>query len=128
MKSIIRVAGLLFLFSTLGSAATWSGALVDAKCYAWFRGNTRTTLKFVDRNTAWMISYCAPTLKTGCFELVPEDGSTFPLDSYGNAQAWALVRKFRKRRILVVEVTGVKQGKDVVVSGVKLMRVVRRNS
>ena len=128
MKSVARVAGLLILFSTLGHAAKWSGALVDAKCYAWFRGNTRSTLKFVDRNTAWMISFCAPSLKTGCFELVPEDGGTFPLDTYGNAQAWALVRKIGRRRILVVEVTGKKEGKDVLVSDLRLKRVLRRNS
>jgi hypothetical protein len=128
MKSIVRLAGLLALFSTLGTAETWSGALVDAKCYGWFRGNSRSSLQFVDRNTAWMISYCAPSLKTGCFEVVPEDGGTFPLDSYGNAQAWALVRKIGRRSILVVQVNGEKKGKDILVSSLTLKRVLRRNS
>jgi hypothetical protein len=127
LNTIIQVAGLLTMLSTLASATTWSGVLVDGKCYAGFRGNTRSSLRFVDRDTAWMIQYCAPTFKTGCFVVVPVDGGTFPLDSHGNAQAWALVRKIGKRRLLVVEVDGVKKGKDVAVSTIKLTKVLPRN-
>lgn len=128
MKSIIRAAGLLAMLSTLASAGTWSGVLVDGKCYAGFRGNTRSSLQFVDRDTAWVIRYCAPRLKTGCFAVVPANGGTFPLDSNGNAQAWALVRKTGKRRILVVEVAGIKKGKDIAVSAIKVMKVLPRDS
>jgi hypothetical protein len=130
MKSVIRVAGLLTMFATfatLGSATTWSGVLADAKCYASFRGDTRSSTQFVERDTAWMIRYCAPRYKTGCFVVVPVDGRTFPLDSRGNAEAWALVRKIGRRRVMVVQVAGVKKGKDVEVSTIKVTKVLPRH-
>jgi hypothetical protein len=127
MKSMILVTGLLTMLSTLGSATTWSGVLVDGKCYAAFKGDTRSSLRYVDRDTAWMIRYCAPRLGTGCFAVVPVDGGTFPLDKNGNAQAWALVRKIGRRRVAVVEVAGIKKGKDIAVSNIKVKRVLPRN-
>jgi hypothetical protein len=130
MKSIIRVAGLLTMFATfatLGSATTWYGSLVDARCYAAFRGNVRSSLMYVDRDTAWMIRYCAPRFKTSSFAVVPIDGRTFPLDKQGNAQASGLVRKIGRRRVMMVQVAGVRKGKDIAVSSVKVTRVLPRH-
>jgi hypothetical protein len=127
MKLIIRLAGLLGLAGTLGFAATWSGVLVDAKCYADMQGNGRSSLYYVDRDTNWIVRYCAPRFKTARFEVVPVDGSSFLLDSNGNSQASALVRKVGKKRLLVVQVAGVKSGRDIKVNTVKLIRVLRKN-
>jgi hypothetical protein len=127
MKLIIRLAGLLSLAGTLSFATTWSGVLVDARCYASMQGNTRSTLFYVDRDTNWIVRYCAARPKTARFVVVPVDGSSFPLDSNGNAQASSLVRKVGKRRLLVVQVAGVKKGRDIKVNTVKLTRVLRRN-
>jgi hypothetical protein len=126
MKSIIRVAGLLVLVATIGCAKTWSGVLVDAKCYAGWRGDTRSSLQYVDRDMSWIIQYCAPRLNTKSFAVVPLDGRTFPLDSQGNAQASALVRKAGKRPLLWVQVVGEKPGRDVRVNRVRVTRVLRR--
>jgi hypothetical protein len=126
MKSIIRVAGLFALLATAGFARTWSGVLVDAKCYAEFKGDTRSSLLYVDRDMSWMIQYCAPSLRTGCFAVVPLDGNTFPLDTQGNAQAWALVRRAGKRPLLWVQVVGEKAGRDVKVNTVRVTKVFRR--
>jgi hypothetical protein len=127
MKLILRLAGMLGMVATLGFATTWSGALVDAKCYAAFQGNSRSTLYYVDRDTSWMIGYCAPRVKTQSFELVPVSGASFPLDSHGNAQASGIVRKVGKKRLIVVQVAGVRKGKkDVAVSSVKVVKVLPR--
>jgi hypothetical protein len=127
MKLIIRLAGMLGLVATLGFATTWSGSLVDAKCYAAMVGNTRSSMSYVDRDTSWEIGYCAPRFKTKSFELVPVSGASFPLDSHGNAQASAIVRKIGKKRLIVVQVAGIRKGKkDVAVSTVKVVRVLPR--
>jgi hypothetical protein len=128
MNLITRVAGLLTMVGTLGFATTWSGVLVNAKCYADMQGNTRGSLYYVDRDTSWIVRYCAPSPKTNSFEFVlPLNGSAFPLDSQGNAQASAIMRKIGKKRLPVVQVVGVKSGQQVKVRAVRLMRVLRKN-
>jgi hypothetical protein len=74
-----------------------------------------------------MIRYCAPRYKTSSFAVVPIDGGTFPLDKQGNAQASGLVRKVGRRRVMIVQVAGVRKGKDIAVSTVKVTRVLPRH-
>jgi hypothetical protein len=126
MKSLILVAGLLSMLS-IGSAKTWSGVLVDGKCLARLRDNPSATLPFVDRDTEWMVRYCTPSKRTGCFDIVPTDGGTLRLDKHGNAEAWALVRKLGRRRLVQVEVAGVKKGQNIAVTTMKVTRVLNRN-
>jgi hypothetical protein len=126
MKLILRLAGIFGMVATLGFATTWSGSLVDARCYAGFQGSKKSAMHYVDRDTSWVIGYCAPRVRTSSFVVVPVDGGTFPLDSHGNKQASAIVRKVGRRRLILVQVAGVKKGNNVAVSTVKLARVFPR--
>ncbi len=98
----------LSLLSLPGVAKTWSGALVDSKCYAYEEANVNPTdtMTSVDRDTGREVRYCSPSTKTKSFALVQEFGPTLTLDSAGNAKALDLVRNTAKKSILVVVVQG----------------------
>jgi hypothetical protein len=126
MKLILRLTGMLGLVATLGFATSWSGSLVDARCYAGFQGSKTSAMHYVDRNTSWVIGYCAPRVRTSSFVVVPVDGGTFPLDSNGNAQASKIVRKIGRKRLILVQVAGVRKRNNVTVNTVKLVRAFPR--
>jgi hypothetical protein len=52
MKLILRLAGIIGMVATLGFATTWSGSLVDGRCYAGFQGSKKSAMHYVDRNTS----------------------------------------------------------------------------
>ncbi len=103
-----RLAVVLCLSVPLSFAASWSGALVDAKCYDAEERNVNPTdtLTNVDRDGNREIRYCSPSAKTKSFAVVQADGPALKLDSAGNAKAAELVPKTRKRSRLFVSVTG----------------------
>jgi len=98
----------LFVSSALSGAGTWSGVLVDSRCYESEERNVNPTdtMIYVDRDTNLEIAYCAPNAKTKAFALVQPDGLSFKLDSDGNAKAVELVRRTAKRRRFSVTITG----------------------
>jgi hypothetical protein len=104
----IRLAALLSLAPVLGCAGSWSGTLVDAKCYQAEERNVNPTdtLFNVDRDGSREIRYCAPKAKTKSFAVVPSDGPSLKLDPAGNAKAAELVRQMGRKSRLVVSVTG----------------------
>jgi hypothetical protein len=101
-------------------ASTWSGSLVDAKCYASeeFNTNPTNTLKNVDSDRAQEIRACRPKQKTKSFTLVQVDGQSVNLDDAGNAKAADLVRTAGKPRYLYVTVTGEKTGQVIKVESI----------
>ena len=103
-----RVATLLCLTSALGFAGSWSGALVDAACYAARERNVNPTdtMIYVDRDTNDEIRYCSPGSKTKVFAVIQPDGTTFKLDAAGNDKAAELVRKTGRKSRFVVLITG----------------------
>jgi hypothetical protein len=103
-----RLATLFCLSSALGFAATWTGDLVDSKCYASEERNVNPTdtLTHVDRDGNREIRYCSPRAKTKSFAVVQADGTIYTLDSAGNAKAAELVRAIGKQSRFVVAVTG----------------------
>jgi hypothetical protein len=116
----VRFAALLSLSGTLCLARTWSGSLVDSKCYAAEERNVNPTdtLTNVDRDGNREIRYCAPGSKTKSFAVVQFDGQAFDLDSAGNAKAAELVRKAGKRHPLSVAITGETAGKEIRVDSI----------
>jgi hypothetical protein len=104
MKLMIRLRWLLGLVGTLCFAATWSGPLVDAKCYASLENNTGPDSTYVARDFAGMIRYCSPTAKTKSFAVVEQGGIPVALDPQGNAQAAQFVRKTGKKGIVLAQV------------------------
>jgi hypothetical protein len=94
MARWIWLAALTYLSPAISLAGSWTGTLVDAKCYASEERNVNPTdtLTAVDRDTNLHIRYCAPTPKTKAFALLQHDGLSFTLDAAGNAKAAELVR------------------------------------
>jgi hypothetical protein len=122
MKLSLCAAALLCLSFSLGLAASWSGFLVDAGCYENRERNVNPTdtLTAVDRDQNSELRYCAPNLKTKSFALVQQDGSSFTLDSAGNAKAIELVRAAGKKSIFVVAVTGEAKKNTITVDSISI--------
>jgi len=105
----MSLAALIFLLlATPAFAQTWSGFLVDCKCYETLERNKGPwdTSTYVDRDRDWEIRYCSPNQKTKSFTLVDHDGIDFRLDPAGNAKAAELLEKAGKKFVLEVSVTG----------------------
>ena len=120
MALTIRIAALLAFSSAIGFAETWSGELVDSKCYAAEERNVNPTDTeiWVDRDRGYEIRYCSPRQKTSAFAVVQPDGRSFPLDAAGNAKAAELVRNTGKKHVTPVTVTGVMIGKAIQVDSI----------
>ena len=122
--TLAKFAGLLCLTSAPIFAGTWSGALVDSKCYESRERNVgpNDTLTSVDRDTREEIRYCSATPKTKSFTLVPETGPTFKLDSAGNTKAAQFVQGIGKKTLLVVNVTGAMNKNTIQVDSISAAR------
>ena len=122
--SVTRLALLFCLSSALSFAGSWSGVLVDSKCYASEERNVNPTdtMTFVDRDQNLGIRYCSPKEKTKSFALVQSDGSTFQLDSPGDTKAAELVRTTGKRSRFAVTVTGELGKNTIQVDSVSMAR------
>jgi hypothetical protein len=124
MTVTTRLAALLALSSALSLAETWSGSLVDSKCYGYEEHNVNPTdtLTSVDRDQNQEIRYCSPNPKTRAFVFVQHDGTSFALDSAGNAKAAALIQATGKKHPFPVVVTGEMSKNTIKVDSVSLLR------
>lgn len=107
IRLIFRAICLSGLAATLSLAESWSGSLVDSKCYGARRSNVNpfeTHPASTDLNQA--IRYCSPNIKTKFFSVVQQDGMSFTLDSGGNAKAHELLLESGKKSRYRVTVTG----------------------
>jgi hypothetical protein len=104
----MRFAILLLLAPGSGFAASWSGYLVDSKCYGALERNVnpRDAVSTVDRDMDYQIRYCVPKAKTKSFAVVTADWTRLKFDPVGNTKAAAIVRKVGKKRFLRVDVDG----------------------
>jgi hypothetical protein len=120
MNLTIPLAALLAWPAGVALARTWSGSLVDAKCYAAELRNVNPTdtLTNVDSDGSGEIRYCAPRAKTKSFALVQYDNRTLDLDAAGNAKAADLVRSTGKRSPFPVEVIGQSAGNELRVDSI----------
>lgn len=103
---------------------TWSGSLVDSKCYATEEANhdPTDTDTAVDRDRDLEISVCTPTKKTTSFGVVKFDGTWFKLDSNGNAKAAQLLMSAGKQRSFHVDVAGDMNKNVVQVSSIAIAK------
>ena len=106
--------------STIVSAESWTGFLVDADCYNRERRNTRPAERSVDQDTDYEVRYCAPSAKTKTFELVDRDGRPIMLDQQGSAKAADLVRSRTEKAPVEVIVNGSRTGNVVKVDSIQL--------
>ena len=104
------LAALVCLACVPGFAESWSGALVDSRCYQGEMDNVGPlqSLTYSGRDMQSAVLYCAPTVKTKTFAVVQDDWDILQLDAAGNVKAADLVRKTGKQRLIEVNLTGEK--------------------
>ena len=121
MKRIILL--LLVVACALSSAAfagTWTGYLVDSKCYA----SEQSNVSFIDgsplvnSDRGYQIRVCSPDAGTTKFALIDNDGQRLKLDASGNAEAACLVRQAGGKSYRPIMVTGEKNDHTVMVDSI----------
>lgn len=124
MKFTGRIAAVLCLASAPCSAETWSGTLVDSRCFDAVERNVNPTdtMIYVDRDVNLELSYCSPGAKTKLFAVIESDGTEIRLDPEGNAKAAELLRSLARHRKIVVTVTGEKAGRTVRVAAISIAK------
>jgi hypothetical protein len=122
MNVVMKLAVLMCVPAAFCFAETWSGSLVDAKCYAAEQRNVNPTDTelFVDRDINYEIRYCSPSVKTKSFALVGEYGMDTPFDAAGNAKAADLVRNGGKKHVYSVAVSGQVTGNEIKVDSISV--------
>src|SRR6516162_1746698 len=106
----MRLAILICLISCPAFSGSWSGVLVNSKCYEDVERNVNPWESGVDaaRDRNYEVRYCRANERTKSFTVVQQDGQSFKLDATGDAQAAQIVRNGNKKYIFVVAVTGEK--------------------
>ena len=109
---------------TLSFAGSWTGFLVNSKCYDALERNKspKDTLNYVDRDKMGEIRYCRPNERTKLFAVVMEDGLSYKLDASGNAKAVELTSKPSKQSSFVVSITGEVKDGTVKVDSLSLVK------
>src|SRR5579862_3290907 len=102
----LRFAAFLSLSSAVCFAETWSGPLVDSKCYGAEQRNVNPTdtHPYADVDLGYEIRYCSATHKTKRFAIVGPYGERLKFDDAGNAKAADLVRNTNRKQLLYVAV------------------------
>lgn len=123
-KLAMGLATLFFFAATPSFARSWTGYLVDSKCYDTEEQNVNPTdtATNVDRDKDLEIRLCTPNAKTKSFAVVPPDWVSLKFDSAGNAKAGELVRKIGKRSVFLVTVSGEKTKSTVHVDSISIAK------
>ena len=95
-RSNLRINCLLFLFPALGLAGTWTGVLVDSKCYDTAARNVNPWEPYHDQS--YDVRLCRPTGRTKVFAIVQGDWTRLKLDPSANTQAAEVVRNSDKKK------------------------------
>jgi hypothetical protein len=122
---MIRLAAVLFLATALGFAETWSGYLVDSKCYATEQRNVNPfdTSPYVDSDRNHDLVACRPRPRTKSFTLVDENGLTYKLDSAGDSRAADLIGNAARKSPIKVTITGeIAAKRTIKVDSISLVR------
>ncbi|HTS75222.1 MAG TPA: hypothetical protein VMG40_03405 [Bryobacteraceae bacterium] len=117
----LRAALVLWIAPSLVIAGNWTGALVDAKCYAAEQRNKSPTNTDSDVNTDKdaEVHYCRANAKTRDFAVVDFDGFPHALDAAGNGKAAEFVRAHPSKSGYRVEVMGEKSGAGIQVTSIR---------
>ena len=123
----MRLATLLICLSSLGFAGTWSGFLVDSRCYTSMWNNAGPDVPSVARDMDSLLRQCAARPDTKRFAIVQNDWRPLRLDAAGNERAAAVVRPVWNRSALYcVTVAGVRKRNMIFAGPVKLASVHRQ--
>ena len=116
---------ILLLGSSPLLAESWTGYLVDAKCYSSQERNVNPFDPSFDSNhdRGYEIRVCRPKLGTRTFAVVDtDDGQSVELDPSGNVKAADFVRRIGEKRLLNVTVTGDRRDHTVTVESISLAK------
>jgi hypothetical protein len=103
----MRIITLVLLLSALSFAGTWSGTLVDAKCWGFQENNVGEKMPYVNTDRNLQVRQCSPKSKTKSFAVVTPAGHALALDAAGNATASSELAKAAHRKAPIrVVVTG----------------------
>jgi hypothetical protein len=118
----IGVIAIICLAATPVLAGSWSGFLVDSRCYASEERsvNPNYTYNHAYRDTTQEIRVCTPNAKTKSFSVVGHDGFGLRLDPVGNAKAAEIVQQSGKKHRFKVIVTGEKSKNAIEVGSLSL--------
>jgi hypothetical protein len=106
MKLARHLAALVFIAATASFAAgSWSGYMVDSKCYESLHRNTAST-STVDRDMTWIIRRCPPNVKTKSFGVVLKNWQIFTFDPIGNTKAAEILHSNAKQSVYQIKVAG----------------------
>lgn len=124
MAIATRLAALICFSSALSFAGSWTGTMVNSKCWAAEERNVNPTdtSTFVDRDRNLEIRACSPNAKTKSFAVVLPDGLSFQLDAAGNMKAADLIRQSGKQSVFTVAVTGERIKNTVKVESILIAR------
>ena len=122
-RMILLLLVLAFIFSRPAFASTWTGYLVDSKCYASEQSNISPfdASISVNNDRGYQVRVCRPDASTTRFALIDNDGQNLKLDASGNAKAADLIRQTGKKSYLLIMVTGEKNEHTVKVDSISLM-------
>lgn len=113
---------LLCLASETAFAASWSGILVDARCFESAQGNHNVTDSTALEDVGLEIRLCLPKAKTRSLAIVRPDGAKLTLDSHGNELAMDLVRQGFKKSTRYVTVSGERKKNTIAVNSIAPMK------
>jgi hypothetical protein len=100
----MRIITLVLLSSALSFAGTWSGTLVDARCWGYL--SHKDTASYVERDRNLEVRQCSPKAKTKSFAVLTPEGHALTLDAAGSARASELAEAAHRKAPIRVVVTG----------------------
>ena len=99
----MRIISLVLLSSALSFAGTWSGTLVDARCWGYLKH--KSAVSPAERNQNQDVRQCSPKAKTKSFAVLTPEGNALGLDAAGHARA-ELTEAAQGKAPIKVVVTG----------------------
>jgi hypothetical protein len=122
LQSILLVAAIVVLGAAPIFAGSFTGDLVDSKCYTSEENNVNPfdPPSNVNHDRGYEIRVCRPNARTKYFAIVDHDGRSFQLDPSGNDKVLELVRQIDKKSRLLVTVTGEIQKRTLRVDSISL--------
>ena len=118
--AVMRFLCFFSVMAGMALAETWSGTLVDARCYQYAKNNHNVSDSPGVRDVAMDLRACAPKEKTHSFAIVLPDSEDVTLDPAGNSQAAQLVRQEAGKKALRVTVNGEMKKKMIAVNSIAL--------
>jgi hypothetical protein len=118
---------LLICLSTVGFAGTWSGYLVDSRCFASERNNVTSEESSVGDDMSMELRACVATSKTKHFAIVLSDWTMLKLDAAESDRAAAIAHNVARKPSTpyCVTVVGVRR-KDMILASPVTTASVRR--